>query len=119
MKNLKVLLSAIPLIIASLIIYFSTSAYNNEKPSGGLLVHLINATSLDCLDGDLTYCINGSGPIRIDGDFKIDVECNEYVEICVKSSAGCAGSWAGNINCAGSASIDIYLSNIGADCKCD
>ncbi|MBN8569131.1 MAG: hypothetical protein J0M18_05835 [Ignavibacteria bacterium] len=119
MKNIKIILSLLPVIAISLMIYFFSSGYANSKTSSGVTVHLLNATAYDCLGGDYTYCINGSHPIEVHGDFKIDIECNEYVEICVHSKSGCAGSWAGYFSCVATPDIYIYLSNIAANCSCD
>ncbi|MBX7046571.1 MAG: hypothetical protein K1X86_12120 [Ignavibacteria bacterium] len=138
MKNLKVIISLLPVLILGMFIYFSTigfsklndgsavSAKNKKekieiKKTSSTIMLWINLTSVsgsDCLTGSYQYCINRGTPIQVFGEgFSVEVPCNEQFTICV-SSGTCAGAFTGSVACDTETFISIQLSPL-VSCVCN
>lgn len=131
MKNIRVILSLLPVLALTFFIYLSTLGFSHapleksksefKKPSASMIlaVHITDVGGNHCLTGDYTYCVNGGPAIQVFSDyFEVEVPCGDDVTICVTSSAGCTGSWTGPASCEPQPRVTIDISPFGARCNC-
>ncbi|MBX7046568.1 MAG: hypothetical protein K1X86_12105 [Ignavibacteria bacterium] len=133
MKNLKVILSLLPVLALSCFIYFSTIGFSsqttssesknmniqNEKASGTVLlwINLISANER-CITGYYEICLNGIPltPETTEG-FYLSVPCEEEFTLCIKAGS-CYGTYTGTANCNTDTFRNIYLDDTNPHCDC-
>lgn len=139
MKNLKVILSLLPVLALTCFIYFSTLGFSNlnttktttfknkiesipvKKPSTTVMlwINLRDLGGNHCLGGSYEYCINGGHAIFESTEgFYAEVPCGETFTICV-SSGNCWGSWTGTVSCNTDTFINVDMSPENKPCSCD
>jgi len=131
MKNLKVVISLLPVLILTCFIYFSTIGFStaeegpaakaDKRPTNTVMLYII-LTDTDgnhCLGGSYEYCINGGHPQNVFTEgFYAEVPCGEPFTICV-TSGKCSGIWTGTASCNVDTFITVNLSPDGRPCSCN
>jgi hypothetical protein len=126
MKNLKVILSLLPAAAFVFFIFLSTngsSAAKSYAPAGNtVMMHVtIWGSELCHLGNSYTYCINGVSPQVFPSDGMLEFPCDATSTICIKSNAGCCGSWTGYLDPCNAISffdIPVVISSNTECCDC-
>lgn len=141
MKNLKVVLNFLPVILLVAATYFFTSGFssldapskanikfeipgvNEESPSTNCIwgLYFLDQSGVGC-DGPYTYCINGGTPIVSQDLYTtVSLPCGSTYTICVKAAKGdCLGTTTivNDCNpCPGVYRI-IYMNPSTSECNC-
>lgn len=136
MKNLKVVLSLLPVFALGCFIYFSATAYTpakevklatddklitlNEKTSTTCLFRIIPNLDKDCDCTNMTVCIGSGAPFYVQSGtvFGVNVEEGTSVSVCVRCGT-CSGmvTLTATPPC-GVPNVNVYLTSSGGGCSC-
>lgn len=139
MKNLKVVVTLLPVLILGSFIYFSTIGFSKidevtssisknkieklyevkEKPSNTVSVWIILTSSNGrCLTGYYEICLNGVNiGVQTTEGFYLNVPCDKEFTLCIKDG-DCYGTYTGIVNCNSDTFRIINMSDSNPHCDC-